>query len=255
MDMPLQKPTPPVSPYRGLYEPQNPRPFKVSRSKIELYVNCQRCFYLDRKLGIARTSFPAFLLNSAVDTLFKKEFDIHRAKGEPHPLMKAYKIDALPYVHKDLDRWRENFVGIEHHHQPTNLWIHGAVDDVWQSPNGELIVVDYKATAKDAGPSIEGKWQQSYKRQLEVYQWILRQMGHNVSSLGYFVYANGKTDRKAFDQKLEFDVIVIPYKGDDSWVEPTIKDLHALLNQDEVPHPNLECEYCSYYRQRAKLKV
>ena len=52
--------------------------WKLSRSKIDLFVECPRCFYLDNKLGIKRVQFPAFLLNSAVDALFKKEFDIHR---------------------------------------------------------------------------------------------------------------------------------------------------------------------------------
>ena len=62
--------------------------------------------------------------------------------------MIEYKIDAIPFEHKDLDKWRENFVGIQALHEPTNLLIFGAVDDIWIMPNGELIVVDYKATAK-----------------------------------------------------------------------------------------------------------
>lgn len=244
-----------MQPYRGVYDPKNPNPFKISRSKIELFTDCERCFYLDRRLEIARPSFPPFLLNSAVDTLLKKEFDVHRAAATAHPLMTSYKIDALPYVHKDLNRWRENFVGMEYLHKPTNLWIHGAVDDIWQSPNGELIVVDYKATAKEAGVTIEGYWQQSYKRQIEIYQWILRRMGYPVSKTGYFVYANGRTDRKAFDQKIEFDITVIPYEGDDSWVEDRIKAVHACLNLGEPPKPSENCEYCGYFKKRALKKV
>lgn len=244
-----------IQPYRGTYDPANPQPFKISRSKIELFIDCARCFYLDRRMGIARPSFPPFLLNSAVDTLFKKEFDTHRAAGKAHPLMDKYKVDAVPFTHEQLDKWRENFVGVEYHHKPTNLWIHGAVDDVWQSPNGELIVVDYKATAKEAGVSIEGYWQQSYKRQIEVYQWLLRQLDFEVSKLGYFVYANGRTDRKAFDQKLEFDVDVIPYEGDDSWVEGKLSEIHQTLNSDQVPQPRVDCEYCTYSKIRTTKEV
>jgi RecB family exonuclease len=35
-------------------------------------------------------------------------------------------------------------------HEPTNLLIPGAVDDVWINPEGELIIVDYKQHQKKA---------------------------------------------------------------------------------------------------------
>ncbi|MBI3984067.1 PD-(D/E)XK nuclease family protein [Candidatus Microgenomates bacterium] len=245
----------PVYGYHGRYDPAKPTPYKISRSKIELFLNCPYCFYLDRRLGIERPSMPPFRLNSAVDTLLKKEFDIHRAKHEPHPLMKTYEVDAIPYSHPSLDKWRENFIGIQHLHSATNLLITGAIDDVWQSPNGELIVVDYKATAKDQAPTIEGFWQQAYKRQLEVYQWLMRQLGFPVSDTGYFVYANGKYDRAAFDGKLEFDIEVIPYTGKDDWVEPTIVELHKCLNLPTPPAPAPNCEYCQYAAKVKKYMV
>jgi len=186
-----------------------------------------------------------------VDVLLKKEFDIHRAKKTAHPLMKAYGILAVPFSHENMDRWRENFKGIEYYHQPTNLLIFGAVDDIWQSPNGELIVVDYKATSKDEAVSIDADWQISYKRQMEVYQWLLRQNGFKVSRTGYFVYANGRRDKKAFDAKLEFDVTVLPYKGDVAWVESAIYDIHKCLNSGKIPSTHEDCDYCAY-RQAAR---
>jgi len=79
------------------------------------------------------------------------------------------QIKAIPYAHKDLDTWRYNFTGIVAVHAPTNLHVFGAVDDIWVNDAGQLIVVDYKATAKDKEVSIDADWQISYKRQLEVY--------------------------------------------------------------------------------------
>jgi len=73
------------------------------------------------RYGVKRPSMPAFTLNNAVDELFKREFDIYRAKKEPHPLMKSAGIDAIPYEHKDLEEWRDAFKrGIKYHHEPTN---------------------------------------------------------------------------------------------------------------------------------------
>ena len=104
---------------------------KLSRSKLELFTQCPRCFYLDRRLGVGRVGFPAFTLNSATDTLLKKEFDIHRADQTPHRLMAANNIDAVPFQHEMIDEWRENFKGVQYLHEPTNLLITGAVDDLW----------------------------------------------------------------------------------------------------------------------------
>ncbi|SVC45005.1 uncharacterized protein METZ01_LOCUS297859, partial [marine metagenome] len=101
-------------------------------------------------------------------------------------------INAIPYQHEQLNKWRENFVGVQYFHEPSNLILHGAIDDVWKSEEGELIVVDYKATSKKDKVNINAPWQRAYKRQMEFYQWLLRQNGFQVSNRGYFVYCNGK---------------------------------------------------------------
>src|SRR3989344_4218576 len=122
--------------------------WRLSRSKIALFLECPRCFYVDNKLGVARPPGFPFNLNSAVDALLKKEFDVHRVNGTAHPLMKAYGVDAKPFAHKDLNTWRENFKGVECRHAGTGFTVSGAVDDVWVNKEGELIVVDYKSTSK-----------------------------------------------------------------------------------------------------------
>ncbi len=232
---------------RGLYNPDSLEPFRVSRSKIDLFLNCPRCFYLDRRLGVATPPGYPFSLNSAVDKLLKKEFDVHRVSNTPHPLMKAYGIDAVPLAHERIEEWRDSLKkGITYLHKPTNLVITGGVDDVWVNSEGEFMIVDYKSTSKDGEVSIDADWQIGYKRQMEVYQWLFRQNNFKVSSTGYFVYCNGDADKKAFDAKLEFDIKIIPYEGDDAWVEKTIVNLHKCLNGDVIPKPGEDCDFCKY---------
>ncbi len=230
------------------------QPFKLSRSKLELFTNCPRCFYLDRRLGVGQPPGFPFTLNSAVDALLKSEFDIHRAKKTTHPLMKAYGIDAIPFQHPLMDVWRETFKGIEYYHEPTQLTIGGAVDDIWVTPAGELLIVDYKATSTTSEITLDAEYRQSYKRQMEIYQWLYRKNGFKVSNAGYFVYANGKKDKEAFDGKLEFDVQIIPYTGDDSWVEQTIINAHRCLSSDTIPDPAENCEWCKYREKAAKVE-
>jgi len=231
---------------RNIFDPSSKDPFGLSRSKIDNFLNCPRCFYMDRRLGVGQPPGFPFNLNSAVDTLFKKEFDIHRAKQSKHPLMEAYGIEAVPFEHEKMDEWRDPFKGVRYLHEPTGFLISGGVDDIWQVPNGDLIVVDYKATSKNGEVSIDADWQIAYKRQIEIYQWLLRHNDFSVSNTGYFVYANGKTDVEAFDGKLEFDVKVIPYEGDDSWIEETLLKIRETLDSDKLPQANLDCDYCLY---------
>lgn len=238
------------NPKRGakyLYKKTDVEPFRVSRSKIDLFIECPKCFYIDRRLGTARPPGFPFSLNSAVDALLKKEFDIHRRKVTAHPLMEQYGIDAVPFAHKDMDKWRDALrAGIQYHDKETNLLITGGIDDVWVNPDGELIIVDYKATAKNGEINLDAEWQDSYKRQMEVYQWLFRKNGFKVSPTGYFVYANGKLDKEAFDGKLEFDVHVIPYTGNTDWIEPKIKEIKEALDGDTIPEAHEDCDYCRY---------
>lgn len=239
---------------KNLFDTNSSTPFKISRSRLEKFIECPRCFYLEIKRGISRPSTPGFSLNMAVDTLLKKEFDIFRNKNSAHPLMEAYGVKAIPLNHPDMDEWRNNFKGISFHHKPTNFIIYGAVDDIWQDEKGDFLVVDYKATSTTKDISLDDPYRQSYKRQMEIYQWILRQKGFSVSNLGYFVYANGEKDKEAFDGRLEFKVELIPYEGNDSWVEKIIGQVHDCLTKENIPISGKDCEYCKYHRQLSEVE-
>jgi len=236
---------------RNLFVPYSDKEYKLSRSKIELFMQCPRCFYLDRRIGVGRPpSFP-FNLNIAVDLLLKKEFDLHRKNQTAHPLMVKHKIDAIPFQHKEIDHWRENFRGAQAHFEPANFIVFGAVDDIWVDKEGKLIIVDYKATSREGKISMKSAWYDSYRRQIDIYQWIFRQLGFDVNPTGYFLYCNGDRSRAEFNGRLEFDMEIFPYKGSGDWIEPTLLDIYATLSEHKPPKASKECEFCAY-REAAK---
>ena len=52
---------------------------KISRSQIELFIDCPRCFWLDVKLKIKRPEkFGSGYIGSKYDPLLKNYFDKHR---------------------------------------------------------------------------------------------------------------------------------------------------------------------------------
>ena len=110
----------------------------------------------------------------------------------------------------------------------------------------KLVVVDYKSTSSKDEVNLDKDWQISYKRQMEFYQWLLRQNGFKVSNDGYFVYCNGDKSKTKFDEKVVFKVSILNYTGSTRWIESTIREIKELLDQDTVPPLNEECDYCTY---------
>jgi hypothetical protein len=138
---------------RGLFDPASNKPFKVSRFGIELYLECPRCFFINHRLGIRRPSGPPFNINSLVDRLLKKEFDVHRVNATSHPLMRQYGVDAVPFQHPQIDEWRENFKGVQFHHPLTNLIVTGAVDDLWINP-AEVFTAVFTGSVRSLSVSV-----------------------------------------------------------------------------------------------------
>ena len=260
--------------HRGTYNPDNTVPYEVSRSQIESFIRCPACFWMNRVKGIKFPGMPGFLLNTATDTLLKKDFDHYREQQKPHPFMIENGLEHLvPYYHEDFEQWTKSLqLGFRTEHQATNLIIGGGLDDVWHDlAKDQLFIVDYKSTASRANEdktelakiTLDGAYKESYKRQMEIYQWIMRQNGFNVSDSGYFVYVNGDQHfedgmlkDKSDDAIMKFKVQLIEYKGNDSWVEETIENLNQCLNQDHCPQHSSsgfgpkgdkQCEYATLF--------
>lgn len=258
---------------RGIYPSTTSSSFKewydLSRSKIEDFIRCRACFYFDRKLGNGHpTGFP-FTLNIAVDNNMKNEFDEHRENETEHPYCTAYDLQAqkegrplmhaVPFQHPKMDEWRNSRTqGLRYKVPGTNIEFHGGVDDIWQNRiTKELYVVDYKATAKKGPVSLDAPWQDGYKRQMAMYQYLLRKNlekdGYKVSNIGFFVYSNGRADKDLFHDQLNFDTPILAYEADDSWVEPTIIDAYHCLQANNIPASSDFCNQCQYFHRRTEL--
>ncbi len=223
---------------------------KLSRTRIQNFLDCPKCFYLEENFKVKKPSFAPYLINSAVDALLKKEFDYYRGKKEPHPYMKESGLNAIPAQHDMLDQWRHVFTGVQYKLPDKDYLLFGGIDDLWINSSNEYIVTDYKATAKNDTPTLDGKWGKKYRNQIEFYQWLLRNNDLKVSNSSYFLYCNGRKDIDTFDGKIEFNIHMIEHVGDDSWVEPTIYKAIEVLENNIPPDADPECEFCNYVDTR-----
>ena len=231
------------------YKYESGKTFKLSRSGIDSFIKCQRCFYLNRVGNIKDIGMPGFSLNSAHDELMKKELDTYREKAETHPYMESLNKNLIPFQHEKMEDWRNNFKGIAYHHKKTDLIITGAIDDVWiDTDTNELVIVEYKSTSTQSEIDLNDgtPWKEQYKRQIDIYQWLFRMNGFEVSDDSVFLYSNGIKTAEKFNDVMNFKTYVLEYKGSTDWVEPKIIEIKKVLDQTSIPSLNEECETCSY---------
>ena len=244
----------------SIYKPGQEEIFKVSRSKFNDFLTCQRCFYLDRVSGIVSPGTPGWTLNETTDLLLKKEFDACRTAGLPHRSFEKYGLsNVVPFDHPEIDDWRNSLhKGIAFQIPETNIILHGGVDDIWFDQNTqEIIIVDYKSQANRWDVTTESYlrnvYHQSYKVQMDVYAYILKNMGYDVGSTSYFYVCNANREAEGFFGIMEFKETLVPYNWEDSWIENSLKSMFAVLNDSEPPISNESCENCAYSMQRAAI--
>ena len=248
------------------YRPNQNETFPLSRSKVEQFLKCPRCFYLStiERYDIATPSGPMSYIPTALDEILKNFHDVYRERQEPTPYMTDRGVEVVPFQHEKMKDWRHRNKGIRYFHEATNLELYGAIDDAWKSrKNDELFVVDYKSTTvkrkKDyktgiLGPEIEpdlnekgAPYKYWYKRQIEFYQWLFRKNDFNVSNTAYFLFCSGIYHNiNEFNEKMDFRIKIVEHAGDGTWVDETIINIKNVLDSEETPDSRESCDYCNY---------
>ena len=256
--------------HRGQFKLDHPAPFELSRGKVEKFIRCKACFWLEKAKGVKFPGMPGFNLNTNTDTLLKRDFDKYRGKAT-HPLLENNGLGHLiPFEHEDLNKWtlstQFGAAGYFHtDHEETNIRFGGGLDDVlFNTETKELHIVDYKSTAnlaKDPKPvSLEGKWKEGYKRQMDMYVWIMRRKGFAVSDVGYFIYVDGlhvgydgMIDEDTSLATMKFATSILPYTVKTLWVEKALVEIKELLCQEACPEHSQECEEGFFIDQVAAI--
>ncbi len=247
--------------HRGKFDPSNPNPYELSRGRVENFLKCKACFWLEQIKKVKPPEIPSFTINTTTDILLKRDSDSVRGKSSLPIWQEAGLGHMIPYDHEDLEKWTNSLhYGLNESyfntiHKDTNIKLGGGIDDVFLNTKTDQVhIVDYKSQAQgtrspekyEVKPSsIDDPWKVGYKRQMDMYIWIARQKGINVSNTGYFVYvdAQHKHIEGMLDEKnpsiawLKFNALIIPYEADPTWIEPTLFEIKDfLMNQSSMPN-------------------
>lgn len=250
--------------HRGQYDPEKTEPYELSRSRVENFVKCPACFYLQQVEGIKFPSIPGFNINEATDILLKRDFDRCRDAQHTHPFLSATGYGhMIPFKHEDFELWTQSLhfgaPGRLHTiHEATYLKIGGGLDDVWlNSDTGQLHIVDYKSTSQkspDKVINLNDEWKDAYKRQMDLYVWIMRRKGFDVSDVGFFLYCDGDrfSDYEFLGEEIasmKFQMSLIPYDVDQSWIEDTLLGIRSCLDSAVRPQHSPKCEFGRLFDQ------
>ena len=246
--------------HRGKFNPDNPYPYELSRSRVETFLRCKACFWLHQIHKVPPPEIPSFTINSTTDILLKRDADTVRGKSALPLWEQAGLEHIIPFDHEHLNNWTNSLhYGLNDSyfntvHKETNIKFGGGLDDVYLNTETDQIhIIDYKSQAQgtrnpdtyEVKPSsLNDPWKIGYKRQMDMYVWVARQKGLNVSNTGYFVYVDAQhkhiegmlIDRDPSIAWMKFNASIIPYEADTSWVEPTLVEIkNLLMNQSTIP--------------------
>lgn len=203
----------------------------LSPNSLNLYLECPRCFWLDKKKGIRRPPPYPYALNAAVDVLLKEEFDAYRKRGEVHPLLLENKIPARLFQNQRLlDQWRDNFQGIRFFDKDLGAAFFGAVDDVLEFEGQRLAPLDYKST----GSRVANVYDR-FQLQLDAYTFLLEKNGYKTTRKGYLAFYIVDKD-KGFVDRLPFRKEIHEIETNPSDIYELFRDAVLTLKSEPPPH-------------------
>lgn len=214
--------------------------YKLSPSAVNLFLECPRCFWLDKHNVWKRPTgiFPS--LPSGMDKILKVHFENFRDKGllPPEICENGYcngtKLFGETTKEKELlKEWQSNFKGIKYTDEKGNLW-HGAVDNLLKKED-KLIVLDYKTR----GFPLKEDTHEHYQFQMDTYNFLLRKNGYKTEDYTFLLfYIPSKVTETG---EVIFDTILKKIKTSPKNAEKIFLEAINCLDSD---CPQKTCQWC-----------
>ena len=221
---------------------------KLSPNSLNLFLECPRCFWLEKREKIRRPPPYPYALNMAVDILLKKEFDQYRKKGEKHPLLIANNIPAKLFPNQELlKQWRSNFSGIRYYDSNLDATLFGAVDDVLEFEDGKLAPLDYKST----GSKVANVYDR-FQLQMDTYTYLLEKNGFSTTKKGYLAFYIVERE-DGFKDRLPFKKELHEIETNPSDIPELFEDAVSLLRKEDPPPHNSDCPFGQWFKEASKF--
>ena len=214
--------------------------YKLSPSAVNLFLECPRCFWLN-KHGVWKRPqgiFPS--LPSGMDRILKVHFDNFRDKGLlPPEICEDGHCSGLKLFgeteeeKKLLTLWQSNFKGIQYEDGDGNHW-HGAVDNILKKGD-KLIVLDYKTR----GFPLKEDTHEHYQFQMDTYNFLLRKNGWKTEDYTFLLFYIPSSVTETGE--VVFDTVLKKIKTNPKDAERIFK---AAIKSLEGDCPKATCQWC-----------
>lgn len=213
---------------------------KLSPSRLGLYAECRRCFWLAMREGLRRPSGPFPSLPGGMDRAIKAHFDRYRARGALPPELAGQVTERLvddQSFLEDARDWREE---PKFRDAARDVVVRGGVDDLLETDDGKLVVLDYKTRGY---PPKDGGAPDYYRRQLNCYNLIFREAGHPTADHAYLLYYHPDAVRERGEVAFHTDLVRVPV--DIEAARRLVDEAVAVLD-DPVPEAAGDCDFCAW---------
>jgi hypothetical protein len=212
----------------------------LSAHSLNIFRECQRCFYLQVRYNIKRPRGPIPSIATGIDSLIKEYFEYYRQKDELPPFLKE-KIDGklITNLKKTYYYHIEDF---------PNYYLWGHLDEAIKLPNNLYIPLDHKTRAS----SLKGEPHEAYKFQLGIYSLLLKETNKgqevDIAYLVFYYPEKKLTDFDANEIKnvINFNFEVKEVKININEIKRVIYNAIDCLESNNIPCSGQDCEYCKW---------
>ncbi len=216
------------------------RMIRLSPSSLSIFLQCPRCFWLDRVKLIKRPRgiFPS--LPGGMDRVIKTYFDGFRSKKALPPELRSREFPGIRLFEDQarLDLWRNWKTGPVFQDEDGSI-LTGALDDLLVH-DGLYVPFDYKTKGSTTTQDEATRY---YQNQLDCYALLLDKNGMKTADYACLLYFSPLSAGEG--GRLQFEVQPIKIGVDPGRALAVFHKAVALLKKSAMP-PCGACEYCEW---------
>ena len=224
---------------------------KLSPRSLSLFLECPRCFWLEKVKGKSRPKKPSSSLPNGMDQLIKKYFDKYRARGKFPPEIEGVVEGKIFVDQERIRKWR-SWQKTELKYEDKNLraLLSGALDECFML-NGFYIPVDYKTRGFEP-ENYEEYSQKYYQFQLDCYTFLLEISGYPHLNFGYLIYYVPMEIREGGVGKFKIEAVKLETHPEriKEIFEKAVKTLRG-----PIPKPDPNCKFCAWAQYWSQFKI
>lgn len=215
---------------------------KLSPSALNLFVDCPRCFWLEKNKNIKRPRgiFPS--LPGGMDRVIKTYFDGFRKQKKLPPELSGPEFIGFSLFEdqKQLDLWREWKTGPCFKDEDGSV-LSGALDDLLVK-DGAYVPFDYKTKGSPATLEDSIRY---YQNQLDCYALLMEANKLGTAGFGYLLYFSPRD--VAGNGQIRFEVQPLKIPVNTERAKGVLRQAVKAL-QEPLPSSKPSCEYCAWLR-------